>query len=263
MNTLVYDKSFEGLLTTIFEVYERKLIDVVIYRDGEASTSLFGDTQTIISHPEKAKRVYTKLKERLSAVAFGQFYKAYLSELTGIENHLLSYVKYILSSKAAVENNYSHPDILLIQQTSRKVDREKHRMEAFVRFQLTKDQLYYAIIQPDFNVLPLISKHFSDRYADQRWLIYDVRRGYGLYYDLKTVAEVQINFDVDTNNKEQLLTIQDEKEELYQQLWQQYFSSVNIPARKNMKLHIQHMPKRYWRYLIEKMPNQRLTDDSQ
>jgi probable DNA metabolism protein len=47
-------------------------------------------------------------------------------------------------------------------------------------------------------------------------------------------------------------TIIDEKEELYQQLWQQYFSSVNIAARKNTKLHIQHMPKRYWRWLTEK-----------
>src|SRR3982751_1526354 len=162
MNTLVYDRSFEGLLTIIFEVYERKLNDVVIYREGEANSSLFGDSQIITSQPEKAKRVYTKLKERLSAVACGQFYKAYLSGLTGIENHLLNYVKYILSAKAAVESNYSQPDVLMIQQTSRKVDREKHRMEAFVRFQLTKDRLYYAIIQPDFNVLPLISKHFSD-----------------------------------------------------------------------------------------------------
>ena len=44
-----------------------------------------------------------------------------------------------------------------------------------------------AIVQPDFNVLPLIEKHFRERYADQRWLIYDVRRKYGLYYDLQTV----------------------------------------------------------------------------
>ena len=263
MHTLVYDRSFEGLLTTIFDVYERKMKDVVIYRDGEANSSLFGDTETICSQPEKAKRVFTKLNERLPGVAFGHFYKTFLSELPGIENHLLSYVKYILSSRAAVENNYSHPDVLMVQQTSRKVDREKHRMEAFVRFQLTKDQLYYAIIQPDFNVLPLISKHFSDRYADQRWLIYDVRRKYGLYYNLETVDEVQINFDIDTNSCTDKLSICDEKEELYQQLWQQYFSSVNIAARKNMKLHIQHMPKRYWRYLVEKIPNQRLTDDSQ
>ncbi len=58
-------------------------------------------------------------------------------------------------------------------------------MEAFVRFQLIKDGLYYATVQPDYNVLPLILKHFKDRYADQRWLIYDTLRKYGILYDLE------------------------------------------------------------------------------
>lgn len=125
-------------------------------------------------------------------------------------------------------------------------------MEAFVRFQLSKDALYYCLIQPDFNVLPLISNHFEKRYADQRWLIYDIRRQYGLYYDLEKVTEVYMQFSENLNDKNAFSSIIDEKEELYQKLWQQYFSSVNIAARRNMKLHIQHMPKRYWRWLTEK-----------
>ncbi|RZJ98779.1 MAG: DNA metabolism protein, partial [Flavobacterium sp.] len=147
---------------------------------------------------------------------------------------------------------FSNADVLLVQQTSRKVHREKHRMEAFVRFQLSKDGLYYCIIQPDFNVLPLITSHFEKRYADQRWLIYDSRRQYGIYYDLEKTTEISMNFSDDLHNKENLKEIIDEKEELYQTLWRQYFSSVNIVARKNKKLHIQHMPKRYWRWLTEK-----------
>ena len=74
----------------------------------------------------------------------------------------------------------------------------------------------------------------------------------GIYYDLQKVENVFLNFEVNTNDTKALAAICDEKEELYQRLWQQYFSSVNIAARKNMKLHIQHMPKRYWRYLVEK-----------
>ncbi|WP_370449257.1 DUF4130 domain-containing protein [Aquimarina sp. AD1] len=38
----------------------------------------------------------------------------------------------------------------------------------------------------------------------------------------------------------------------FQQLWKTYFDNVNIKSRKNSKLHIQHLPKRYWKYLIEK-----------
>ena len=73
-----------------------------------------------------------------------------------------------------------------------------------------------------------------------------------MYYDLETVEEVSMNFENDVNNKAELKSICDEKEELYQKLWCIYFGSINIAARKNMKLHIQHMPKRYWRYLTEK-----------
>lgn len=251
MTVVIYDGSYTGLLTAVFEVYEYKFRDVSMTSD-ETAYSLFGNRHTVFADAVKAKRVLDKLEQKLSGTAISQFYKTFLSALPGIENTLLRYVQYVLSSKKPVENDYSHPDVLLLQQTSRKVDREKHRMEAFVRFQLTKDKLFYSLIQPDFNVLPLIARHFKDRYADQRWLIYDTVRKYGLYYDLGTVSEVQMEFSADINNKGQMAVIHDEKENLYQKLWQQYFSSVNIKARKNMKLHIQHMPRRYWKNLIEK-----------
>ena len=74
-------------------------------------------------------------------------------------------------------------------------------------------------------------------------------RKYGIYYDLVKTTIVEMEFNEDPNNIENIVT---EDEPLYQQLWQQYFNSVNIAARKNLKLHIRHMPKRYWKYLIEK-----------
>jgi probable DNA metabolism protein len=248
----VYDGSFEGLLTAIFEVYEYKLSNVWIRRAVHADPSLLGENRVVITDKEKARRVLKKLEQTISTFGIKGLFKTFLSELPAAEDHLLQYVRYVLSSRLPVENNFSHPDVLFLQQTGHKVDREKHRMEAFVRFQLTRDGLYYSTIQPDYNVLPLISKHFEERYADQRWLIYDLRRKYGLYYDLNEVTEVQLEFSADLHSTESLASIHDEKEDLYQQLWQQYFNSVNIAARKNMRLHIKHMPRRYWRYLVEK-----------
>ena len=252
MSTITYDGSWQGFFTALFEVYEYKITDPFICKNDAAPASLFGGMQHADTNTIKAKRVMEKLQQKLTPKAWQQLYKTFLSEQKGVENVLLRYIKYVLSQKEAIENNYSNADVLSVQQLSRKVDREKHRMEAFVRFQLTKDQLYYAIMQPDFNVLPLILPHFKNRYADQRWLIYDALRRYGIYYDLHTVTEVQIEFTTDLKNQNNCYDIYDEKEVLYQTLWQQYFSSVNIKARKNTKLHIQHMPKRYWKYLIEK-----------
>ncbi len=252
MNIVTFDGSFAGFLTTVFEVYEYKIDQPSICIAGANNGSLFGIIHHTITNEEKSKRVFEKINEKLGHKGLSELQKTFLSEIKDIENVLFRYIAYALKNKNYIANDYSHPDVLLVHQTNHKVHREKHRMEAFVRFQCTKDQLYYAIIQPDYNVLPLISNHFEKRYADQRWLIYDIRRKYGLYYDLEKVEEVAINFEIDLNSKGTLATIFDEKEELYQTLWQQYFQSVNIKARKNMKLHIQHMPKRYWKYLVEK-----------
>jgi probable DNA metabolism protein len=254
MQSVIYDGTFEGWLTAVFEVYEYKFSEVCITTRERFQPDVFAKPHEIFYNQEKAERVWKGLSAKLSAAALSQLYKAFLSEENGMENVLLQYAQYTFSQKQTIESDYSNAAVLTVIQTARKVYREKHRMEAFIRFQLTKDGLFYAVCQPDFNVLPLIEKHFKSRYADQRWLIYDGSRKYGIYYNLSVVETVQLSFNDNTSNGKNIEMLLDEKELLYQQLWQQYFNSVNIKARKNTKLHIQHMPKRYWKYLPEKQP---------
>lgn len=45
-----------------------------------------------------------------------------------------------------------------------------------------------------------------------------------------------------------------ENEVLYQRLWKRYFKAITIRERINPKLHRQHLPRRYWKYLTEKDP---------
>ena len=40
--------------------------------------------------------------------------------------------------------------------------------------------------------MPLIITHFKNRYADQRWIIYDLKRHYGIFYDLNKVEEITL-----------------------------------------------------------------------
>lgn len=254
MVTVVYDGTFEGWLTAVFEVFEYKFSDVEIITKEQFQANVFNRHHESHFDPAKSSRVWKGLAAKISAAALSQIYKAFLSEDKGIEHVLLQYVQYAFSKPQSIECDYSNGAVLTVVQTAKKVYREKHRMEAFIRFQLTGDNLYHAICQPDFNVLPLIEKHFKNRYADQRWLIYDSQRKYGIYYNLTGVETIQLSFDEQTNNGKNIAVIVDEKEEIYQKLWQQYFTSVNIATRKNTQLHVQHMPKRYWKFLPEKQP---------
>lgn len=250
MVTVAYDGTFEGWLSCVFDIYEYKLSNVHITNKTNCQVNVFNAYHESHYDELKAARVWKGLGNKISKSALTQLYQAFLSEETGIENILLGYAQYAFESKFSIENDFTNTSVLKVVQTAKKVYREKHRMEAFIRFQLTKDGLFYALCEPDFNVLPLIAKHFQNRYADQRWLIYDSRRKYGIYYDLSTVETTELTLTA--NCKQNIELICDEKEALYQHLWQQYFKSVNIAARKNTKLHIQHMPKRYWKYLPEK-----------
>lgn len=254
MTRLLYDGTYEGWLTAVFDIYNHKLEDVSFATQETSTGLLFGTTRQIITDETKAERVLTGLKKRLSADGVSRLYKTYLS---GIERHdevMWQFARHVFDSPQNVEEDYSHPAVWAVKQAAKRVRREVHRMEAFVRFKLTKDNLYYAIIEPECDVLALISSHFESRYADQRWLIYDARRNYGIYYDLKQVITVTIDFHHGRATSRIIEEISDEREALYQELWRRYFKSVTIESRRNMRLQMQHMPKRYWKHLTEKMP---------
>lgn len=253
MVAFIYDHTWSGFLTAIFEVYERAEKSVNITTAQRYLPDVFGSSINVITDDVKAKRIWTGLSGRISAQALKKLYACYLSELPDIENTLYAYIRLVFTMRQSPEHAYADANVLKVSQVDKMVHREKHRMEAFVRFQLTKDNLYYAGIEPNFNVLPLILNHFQKRYADQRWLIYDLKRDYGIYYNLDKVEEVTLSFTENVNLSNQNNLLFHEDEPLYQTLWKDYFKHVNIKERKNNKLHLQHVPKRYWKHLTEKI----------
>lgn len=251
MTTMIYDGTFEGLLTAAFEVYERKLSYVNLQKGERLHTALFDEVVDITTDTARANRVLKGLKQKLSTIGLQRLYAAHLAEIDGEDNMLLGYIRYVFDAGYNIEEDYGNKYVMRVSEMVRMVRREKHRMEAFIRFQQLKDGIYYAAIEPDFNVLPLVIKHFKDRYADQQWIIYDIRRKYGVHYNLHDVQYISLNFsDVKASN---VVSVYAEDEGLYQDLWKNYFKSVNIPARKNTKLHLMHVPRRYWRHLTEKI----------
>lgn len=244
-----------GLLSAIFEAYEQQEQDsCMIVKAGLAAPDAFARRVTVPTNAVKARRVWAGLSKKISREALDELYRCFLSGLPEAEGMLLSYMRYAFSAPQRIEADYGHPAVLWVSQTARKVWREKHRMEAFVRFQELGDGLFYAAIEPDYNVLPLIEKHFRSRYADQSWIIYDLRRRYGLHYDKQAEATAEVHFEWSEagGSGKPGKEVLSENEPLYEALWKDYFKSTGIPARKNPALHLRHVPLRYWRHLPEK-----------
>lgn len=249
---LIYDGSFDGFLTCVFQVFEQRRRVSEIYTEGETQQAIFARPEIVVTNLQQAERVKKGLQKKLDPRGRRHLYFSFLSEVPGIELTLLNYIQLVFKSENFSSQDYGNPLILKISQTAKKVSREKHRMEAFVRFMLTKDEIYFAHIEPDFNVLPLILPHFENRYANQKWIIYDLKRKFGIFYNLQETNYISLDISKNIFDKTFKASIYSTLEMEFQELWKQYFKSTNIKYRKNLKLHTQHVPKRYWKYLSEK-----------
>ncbi|MES2823907.1 MAG: TIGR03915 family putative DNA repair protein [Pseudomonadota bacterium] len=256
----IYDGSYEGLLSCIFTIFKRRTVPTAITIEVNYQFNLLDAAESIATNEEWATRVIKGIDERTHARASALVYKLFLSELPSCEMLLYEVIQAIITKgDKSILENFANPYILQAAQIEKMMHREVHRMHAFVRFQKSREGLFYAAVDPDFNVLPLIGDHFERRYADQSWLIFDARRHYGLHYDQKRMSFVGIDDPVFTMSAQlfqedarQGDVLRDEREREYQLLWKNYFQAVNIGERNNVKLHLRHMPRRYWKYLTEK-----------
>ncbi len=252
-----YDGSFEGLLTVLFRIYDQRSAPNSIQPESAAQGGLFTQAVAIDTDEALATRTWDGLLRFMPEPARARLYHVFLSEDPERELLIFRYADMALRTGRDISENYADATVRRCQRLAQQLFREKHRMEAFVRFEKTQDELFHATIEPDFDVLPLIASHFAKRYADQRWLIFDKKRRYGLYYDLSKTTIVEFETATTPRRGEVSATVLDEREPLFKILWQAYFDHVNIPERKNLKLHQRHIPRRYWKYLSEKQPRER------
>ena len=248
----------DGLLTAVFDAYALRQQPDELVGETDVLPLFCDEVHNVETDAEKARRVWTGLEKRLSREALRMLMVSWLSEIRELYSPLYHYIyKVFQQPKGAmsIERNFADADVLFVTNTARKVLHEQLRMKQFIRFQKAKDGTYLSVVAPDHNVLPLVVDHFRDRFGDQPWLIYDARRRYGFYYDLKEVTRVTFSddeplaFDLATGKlSADLLS---ENDQLMQDLWRTYFKAICIRERINPKKQLNDMPRRYWKYMTE------------
>ena len=244
MTVFQYDSTFEGLLTALFDAYYRRTFPDLLLTEKEPLPLFHEEVHQVVTDAEKTERVWKLLSRKLSRRALASLTYCWLSETPEAAMLLFRYMRKVTDAPASIEQNFADPDVLGVYQLSKKVADERMRVLQFMRFQKTADQVYFGIMEPLYNVYPLTIYHFRDRFADQPWIIYDARRHYGYYYDLKEVCEITFEdsraaFLRHGKLEDELL---DKNEKLFQEGWKSYFHSVCIQSRLNPVKHKKHMP---------------------
>ncbi|MDR1516923.1 MAG: TIGR03915 family putative DNA repair protein [Dysgonamonadaceae bacterium] len=253
MTVFTYDKTFDGLLSCIFFAYENRVFPDLILAE-EAQKSLFTEiSYRVPTEDEKAVRVWKSLERKLSPMARKAMFAVWLSELEETDMLLFRYIRKNIDAPQGIEMNFGDADVLRCEEIARKVAKDAQKLIQFIRFQETADGIYFAPVSPQHNTLQMVARHFKARFADRQWVIYDTRRRFGIYYDLKTVSEITFSEeDAEKLSSGKLDNAKlSESETLLQTLWKEYFKTLAIKERVNLRLQRQNMPKRYWKYMTE------------
>lgn len=240
----LYDGSFEGLLTAVYDAYYRPERPDYLVVQGEHLPDLFSQEITIETDQAKAEKVYKSIEEKISPEALNHAFYVYLSDTKGAGTLVYHYLRMGWQVGPTINAHLAHDTVKQVLDISQRVGAERHRMLGLIRFRKLQGELYYAAIEPDHNIVGLVAPHFAKRLADQNWVIHDLKRGIAAVY----------------NQREWIITVLEHTGELpdedternYQQLWKQYYASTSITDRKNSRLQRQYMPVRYWKHLPER-----------
>lgn len=243
MIVYLFDGSFEGFLSAVYESYYKDYKPDAIYDEGNYQPRLTDQIFRVLSDSEKSKRVHKGILDKLGHEFYSQIIQAFLSEDLEGPSCIFYVVKKAFKEGSEIIFDLRDPQILKFKKLRTSVVRENHLMLGLVRFVVLKSDIYYAEIEPTYNQLPLLGDHFSQRMMNQRWVIHDLKRQMGLFYDKSSwyIQPIERTLNLELS----------EDEKMYQSLWKTFHKHVAIEARKSVKRQQAFIPNKYWKHLIE------------
>lgn len=239
----LYDGTFYGLLTIVFDCYVNKTLPQKIISQNEYISNFLDKTLYIETNYEKAQRIFVGIEKNISSTALHHAYYAFLSDIKDKEIYILKYLCSGFDIGPEINNKLTIPYVFKVINMQRHATSECHKLKGLLRFQEIESNLCYASIHPDCNILEPLGHHFMNRLPTMNFIIQDKVHNLCFVYGNK-----QYRILDSFNLKIPKLSTEEQK---YQELWKMFFKTIAISERTNKKCQMQFMPKKYWKDLIE------------
>lgn len=243
MLAYIYEDSLEGMLSTIFEAYERREFPDDVVPQGLFQQRLGEKVRYVQTDVEHARRVRAGLIRVCGFRAYEALRAVYLSDDSRKGSIIHAFVRYAMKRGVRALDDIAHPDVVDFLSLNRSVCNERHHWQEFLRFRQVEGGLYFAQCNPKANVVPLLMGWFSARFNTQDFMIYDE------VHDIAGVSHDGFWSLVRTD----VLEIASDtcEERLYSRAWKTFYDAVAVKERCNPELRRQLMPKRFWGSMTE------------
>jgi probable DNA metabolism protein len=235
-----YDGSFDGFLCCVYESVRSCRLPFAIVTEGAEQLTLM-EERAVDTCPENAERVRRSL-ERISPRVPELVENVFLSCLQNRELAMLRFVLLACREGARAPDMLGSSAVDAMIKAERSLLGESHLLLGFVRFS-DCGGLLAATITPKNFVLPLMARHFVERFSRENFLIYDKTHGAALLY---------------RDGRARILPMEEAEfpppspqEEYYRTLWKRFYGVISIKERYNPKCRMTHIPKRYWQNMTE------------
>lgn len=240
----LYDGTLEGLFTIVFDTYVQHSIPNNIIAQATYSYNLLEETKQIQTDYEKSSRIFHGIMQNISQEALYWSYTAFQSSSSYKEMAILKYILRGFQVGPKINTMLSLDEVLQVYQLLRNVLREAHRLKGLVRLSEIDNNLFYSSIHPDNNVIENVGKHLIKRFPTQNLILHDKKREIAFLYNQYTSCVIHVPSHIHFDSFS-------DTEKKFQSLWKTFFQTIAIPERKNARLQMQYMPKKYWQDLPE------------
>ena len=238
---LIYDGSFEGFLTLIYEVYYEKLNPKKIEKELPEILVL-DDLKIIKTDEEKALKVLAAIKKVFPRKCFELIVNIFMCDSKSFEINLLKYT--ILGFRKKNELfNINNKEVMFLQELQKELFRHVHKMYGFTRFEELEDGTLYTKIETKFNIVYFLGKHFYKRLNNQKFIIHDRNRKIAFIKNESFLGVQNIS-----SFEEPIISKDEDK---FKKLWKTFFHSIAIQSRENKKCQQNFVPLLYRTYMSE------------
>lgn len=243
----VYDGSTEGLLSAVFLAYANHEDPQDIIREGAFQLRLGQSAVYIETNAQHAERVRKGVIRKSNQKAWEIILDASLSDEPQAGTAIYRLIRLIMSrpakQNAYIRNELTDPIVGPVLKLHHAVRNERHFMQELLRFEHFDNDLWFAKCNPNANVVPLLMDWFSARFNTQQFVIYDEVHNIAGIYDGESWVLAETNeLDLPAHSSD---------EAVMQSAWKRFYDAVSIPARYHPELRRQHMPKRFWKNILE------------
>ncbi len=239
-----FEHTLDGLFTAIYIAYHD--IEKSTFQADNAELSFLDDQRMIETNPIYAEKVKKSIRKNFGVLFLNSVKTVFRSE----DPEKNTVIARVIKGKFLYGEDFLYSaqrEAVKFNRIEKNVLGECHSYKGLLRFRQTKNDYFFAEIEPKNDILDLLTQYFQQRMPQERFMILDKNRrklsiydaAESRYYDVKDMDFVS---NLESSAKDQF----------FEKCWTTFYQAVKIEERENLKLMQSNMPKRYWKYLPER-----------